>query len=71
MKFQSVTGQEGFFMSFHGPVAGCQHDSFMLYESGLLRELERLLTRLILTVHGYGVVSNVHDLVLSNNLTQQ
>jgi DDE superfamily endonuclease len=43
MKFQSVTGPEGFSMSFNGPVTGCRHDSFMVYESGLLSELQRLL----------------------------
>jgi DDE superfamily endonuclease len=29
-------------MHFYGPIAGCQHDSFMLGESGLVAELQRL-----------------------------
>jgi DDE superfamily endonuclease len=52
MKFQSVTGPEGFFMSFYGPVAGCRHNSFMLHESGLLQELQRLLPNAEYSIFG-------------------
>jgi DDE superfamily endonuclease len=52
MKFQSVTGPEGFFMLFPGPVTGCCHDSFMLYESGLLSALQRLLPNVEFSIFG-------------------
>jgi hypothetical protein len=42
MKFQSVYGAEGFYMHFYGPIAGCQHDSYILGESGLMNELRRI-----------------------------
>jgi DDE superfamily endonuclease len=42
MKFQSVYGPEGFYLHLYGPLAGCRHDSFLLGESGLLDELQRL-----------------------------
>jgi hypothetical protein len=39
-------------MSFHGPVAGCRHDSFMLHKSGLLPELECLLPNAEYSIFG-------------------
>jgi nuclease HARBI1 len=42
IKFQSVFSADGFYMHFYGPIAGSCHDSFMLRESELLPQLQRL-----------------------------
>jgi nuclease HARBI1 len=42
IKFQSLYGPEGLYLHFSGPIAGSRHDAFMLRESELLPQLQRL-----------------------------
>ena len=41
IKFQSVATSDGLVALLHGPYEGKRHDSGILQESGLLRDLEQ------------------------------